>query len=84
MRNSSYRVSTGVSSNLASRDLKVLVDAKLLVSQGEKRGRVYTAGSNVFEIRQESRLPETIADPFGPTGPAQAFNDQGTLFPAKP
>ncbi len=83
VRNSSYRVSTDVSNNLASRDLKALVDANLLVPEGEKRGRVYTAGSSVFEIRQKLRLPKTIADPFGPAGPAQAFNYQGTLFPAE-
>ena len=83
VRNSSYRVSTDVSNNLASRDLKALVDANLLVSQGEKRGRFYTAGSDVFEIRQKVRLPKTIANPFGPDGPARAFNYQGTLFPAE-
>ena len=83
VRNSSYRVSTDVSNNLASRDLKALVDANLLVSHGEKRGRVYTAGFEVFEIRQKLRLPKAIANPFGPAGPAQAFNYQGTLFPAE-
>jgi len=83
VRNSSYRVSTEVSNNLASRDLKALVDANLLVSQGEKRGRAYTAGSKVVEIRQNLRLPKAIANPFGPAGPAQPFNYQGTLFPAE-
>ena len=83
VRNSSYRVSTGVSNNLASRDLKALVDANLLVSQGEKRGRFYKAGSGVFEIRQKLRLPKTIANPFGPDGPGRAVNYQGTLFPTE-
>ena len=38
VRNGSYRISADVSKNLASRDLKALVDAKLLVPEGEKRG----------------------------------------------
>ncbi len=36
VRNASYRVSTDISGNLASRDLKQLVDAGLLEAKGEK------------------------------------------------
>ena len=39
VRNSSYRVSAEISKNLASRDLKELVDAGLLIAEGERRGR---------------------------------------------
>jgi len=42
VRNSSYRVSADLSKNLASRDLKELVDANLLVPEGQKRGRLNT------------------------------------------
>ena len=81
LRNSSYRVSTDVSKNLASRDLKMLVDADLLVSKGEKRGRFYTAGTAVAEIRRKCRLPKDIEDPFGDDGVAQPPNHQASLFP---
>ena len=64
VRNSSYRVSADVSKNLASRDLKVLVDTGLLVPEGERRGRFYSAGPIVAEIRQKLRLPKKVDDPF--------------------
>ncbi|MDE2810163.1 MAG: Fic family protein [Gemmatimonadota bacterium] len=72
VRNSSYRVSAELSKNLASRDLKELVDAKLLVPEGQKRGRFYKAAPIVAEIRQKVRLSKKIDDPFGKDGPAQA------------
>ena len=69
VRNSSYRVSADVSNNLASRDLKMLVDAGLLIPDGEKRGRFYVAGPRVAEIRRRFRLPRAFDDPFAPSGP---------------
>ncbi len=70
VRNSSYRVSADVSKNLASRDLKVLVDTGLLVPEGERRGRFYSAAPVVAEIRQKLRLPKKVDDPFAEGGPA--------------
>lgn len=64
VRNASYRVSGDISNNLASRDLKQLIDMGLLEAQGEKRGRHYLAGREVREIRQRRRLSKEIADPF--------------------
>ncbi len=64
VRNSSYRVSADVSKNLASRDLKVLVDIELLVPEGERRGRFYSVAPIVAEIRQKLRLPKKVDDPF--------------------
>lgn len=64
VRNSSYRVSADISSNLATRDLKVLTDQGLLVRQGEKRGAQYTSTLEVQEIREKHQLPKTIPDPF--------------------
>lgn len=68
VRNSSYRVSADVSNNLASRDLKMLVDAGFLISDGEKRGRFYVAGARVEEIRRRFRLPRGVDDPFATGG----------------
>ena len=64
VRNGSYRISADISKNLASRDLKALVDAELLVPEGEKRGRFYVASRRVAEIRHRLRLPKNVADPF--------------------
>ena len=69
VRNSSYRVSADVSKNLASRDLKILVDAGFLIPDGEKRGRFYVAGPIVGDIRRRFRLPRGVDDPFAPGGP---------------
>jgi Fic family protein len=77
VRNASYRVSADVSNNLASRDLKSLVDAGLLLPEGEKRGRNYIAAENIREIRQRFRLPKGIDDPFQA---AEAAADQPSLF----
>ena len=71
VRNSSYRVSADVSKNLASRDLKELVDAGFLVPEGQKRGRFYKAAPVVAEMRQRLRLPGKVGDPFAEDGPAQ-------------
>jgi len=64
VRNASYRVSADISNNLASRDLRALVDAELLVPEGERRGRHYMPSVQVAELRQRHRLPRGIDDPF--------------------
>lgn len=64
VRNASYRVSADISNNLASRDLKQLVDVGLLEAHGERRGRHYLASAQVREIRERRRLRKEIADPF--------------------
>ena len=68
VRNGSYRISADISKNLASRDLKALVDARLLVPEGEKRGRFYVASRTVAEIRHRLRLPRNTGDPFAEGG----------------
>jgi Fic family protein len=64
VRNASYRVSTDISNNLASRDLKQLVDSGLLLARGEKRGRHYVASNEVRALREHHRLKKEIPDPF--------------------
>jgi Fic family protein len=76
VRNASYRATTDVSNNVASRDLKALVDAGLLIAHGDRRGRHYVAAELVKDIRQRHLLPRGIPDPFdGPT-----TVEQGSLF----
>ena len=71
-RHSSYRVSADIPKHLASRDLKALVDADLLIPQGERRGRFYTAAPVVADIRRKARLPRKVDDPFAKDGPVQS------------
>lgn len=66
VRNSSYRATVEVSNNLASRDLKHLVDSGLLVPEGEKRGRDYVASHEVKAIRHKFRTAKGNDDPFAP------------------
>lgn len=79
-RNTSYRVSADVSQNLASRDLKALVDAKLLVPEGNRRSRSYSASPMVAEIRRRLRLPGEDDDPFAEDGRAGAPGDLQDRF----
>lgn len=69
VRNASYRVSADISNNLASRDLKHLVDQGLLIPKGERRGRHYVASELVKGVRERHRRPKAIADPFGEAAP---------------
>jgi len=61
VRNATYRKTAEISENLASRDLKALCDAKLLVPQGEKRGRFYVAAAQIRDIG--TRKKESPATP---------------------
>lgn len=69
VQRSAYRalVDDEVSEVMATRDLKAMADAGLLVAHGERRGRFYTASPEVraiaFEIRQR-RPRQDDADPF--------------------
>ncbi len=65
IRNATYRPIAEISENVASRDLKQLVDSGLLVPNGERRGRYYTASEFVLAIREKTREPRSAPeDPF--------------------
>lgn len=70
-RNAIYRKMAGVSEIVASRDLKLLVDAGLLVPEGEKRGRVYLASDELRRMGQAASAGEQkrIPDPFDDAEP---------------
>jgi Fic family protein len=73
VRNATYRKAAEISENLASRDLKVLADAGLLIPQGERRGRFYLAAPVLNDIRAGVREKRPIPDPF--------VGDQQPLLP---
>jgi Fic family protein len=62
--NARYRSNTDVSDQVASRDLKRLVDLGLLVAQGKARGRYYGASEWVVNVRNENRETKTLENPF--------------------
>jgi Fic family protein len=64
VRNSTYRPMAEITEQVASRDLKSLVDAKLLVPTGERRGRWYEASDVVKTIRARAREKKPIENPF--------------------
>ena len=64
VRNSTYRTAAEVSDAVAQRDLKTLVDAGLLIPEGEKRGRVYRRSDSLAHIYEAIREPRKIEDPF--------------------
>jgi Fic family protein len=68
LRRSTYRTLADVEDATATRDLRALVQAGLLVPSGEKRGRVYAASAVLRGLADELRrsLPSrSAADPFG-------------------
>jgi Fic family protein len=65
VRRATYVPAAQVEDHTASRDLKMLVQAGLLVPQGERRGRFYIASTALKEIHSRSLEIETpIGDPF--------------------
>jgi Fic family protein len=69
IRNSTYRSMAEISENLASRDLKDLVDKGLLIPSGERRGRMYVASPLIRTFREKAREPKIHEDPFISTNP---------------
>ncbi len=65
VRNPTYRSAAEISDQVASRDLKDLVTHGLLLPTGSKRGRYYTASEVVQQLRDSTREPKGIPDPFG-------------------
>lgn len=61
VRSPRYRSNAEVSMQLASRDLKALVSAGLLVAHGEKKGRWYVASDRLMTIRSRAREPKRSA-----------------------
>ncbi|MBP6107361.1 MAG: Fic family protein [Steroidobacteraceae bacterium] len=64
VRNATYRTAAEISDPLASRDLRAMVDAGLLVPHGERRGRHYLASEWLRNARDQTRAPTVTTDPF--------------------
>jgi Fic family protein len=64
VRNATYRGVASVSEQVASRDLQKMVDAGLLIPQGERRGRHYLAGEWLVRARNATRAKKVTTNPF--------------------
>ena len=72
VRNATYRAAfeemgEDIPETTATRDLRKMVEAGLLIAHGEKRGRYYIAAESLREARAdvlENRDPEMFLDPF--------------------
>ena len=64
VRNAAYRSVADISVQVATEDLKLLVDRGLLVSSGEKKWRSYQASEVLKELRSRFTEPKRVPDPF--------------------
>lgn len=65
VRRSGYMKMTGIEKHTATRDLGRLADLGLLTPRGETRGRYYTAGERLTELREECRRRRPpLVDPY--------------------
>jgi len=64
IRRSHYINAAEVSEQVASRDLKAIVDSQLLIGEGETRGRIYSASPKLREIYIRNYERRTEVDPF--------------------
>jgi Fic family protein len=64
VRNARYRTENEISDVVASRDLKKLVEAGLIMPVGEKRGRYYVGTKMLLQIRAQQKIDQPIADPY--------------------
>lgn len=64
VRNSTYRKQTNITNESASKDLRTLVEAGLLVPKGERKGRYYEASDAVIDLARRAYVPKNARDPF--------------------
>ena len=77
VRNSTYRINAEVSDQVASRDLKLLVEEGLLVPDGATRGRIYTASELLRNVYLRNYERRTHEDPFAQ--PSLPFQETVTV-----
>jgi Fic family protein len=67
IRNSMYRNTAEISDEVASKDLRRLVQDGLLIPKGERRGRYYVAGDWLKQVGLQAREAKIVTDPFSDT-----------------
>lgn len=64
LTNARYQEDAEVTAHIASRDLRTLSDKGLLDAKGETRGRRYTAGRRLLDLRSKVRINRPLRDPY--------------------
>lgn len=64
LTNSRYQREAGVSMHVATRDLRMLVEAGHLEPKGEKRGRYYVGSESLREHRSRTRVRRPMPNPY--------------------
>ncbi|MEM9122396.1 MAG: Fic family protein [Pseudomonadota bacterium] len=64
LTNARYQREADVSMHIATRDLKTLSGAGLLIAHGEKRGRYYMPSDTLAALRQKVRANKPVHDPY--------------------
>ena len=64
VRNATYRTIAEISEQVASRDLKALVESGLLLAHGMKRGRFYSASEALVKRQRQAQVPRRSDDPY--------------------
>jgi Fic family protein len=75
IRRSHYMNSAEVSEQVASIELRLLVDRGFLIAEGETKGRIYRASDKLREIYLRNYEPRSTVDPF--TQEALPFPTEG-------
>ena len=84
IRNSTYRAIAGISNEVASKDLKTLVNEGLLVPVGERRGRVYIGSDWLRSLRPKRTALISLQDPFAQHTESSANSNQLDLLQEPP
>jgi Fic family protein len=77
IRRSHYMNSAEVSEQVASRDLRILIDHGFLIGEGETRGRIYEASDKLKEIYLRHYETRSNVDPF--TQEKQPFQEPSAI-----
>lgn len=81
--NATYRAAAEISQPVASRELTALVEAGLLIAEGEKRARTYQAARPLVELRKRVSGAHIIPDPYPiPSRAAVTASAETTKFTA--
>lgn len=75
--NATYRMAAEISQPLASRELTALVEAGLLIPEGEKRARFYRASPQILEARNNVKEADLIVNPYPPQQPKRPSTSTG-------
>ncbi|MDG6105411.1 hypothetical protein Daura_47505 [Dactylosporangium aurantiacum] len=64
MRRTSYQRDEGLTTDQATRDLRMLLDRGLLEQRGQTKGRYYVAAGPVLDIAAGLGRPAAVRDPY--------------------